>query len=195
MNVKQDTCQCCVCLCPLTCVKCFLCSVRVLTYQPSTVRMSNVQGLDPSYLTSTLADYAVPFHPSTLATIPTDMQSESAAHTGSQHYHSAVGRKIITFLSLTFRSGIVFLNSSRSSGMFVTALFSVKQLCCVCICPPFNIQSITKLPCFSVSNTEFSLSHILEVQFGNPVHNWNTELDVSSFQTCNPQHVYRMSHF
>uniref|UniRef100_A0A3Q1CK90 Protein inhibitor of activated STAT, 2 n=1 Tax=Amphiprion ocellaris TaxID=80972 RepID=A0A3Q1CK90_AMPOC len=46
----------------------------VLTYQP-TVRVPNVQTLDPSYLTSTLADYAVPFHPSTLATIPTDMQS------------------------------------------------------------------------------------------------------------------------
>uniref|UniRef100_G3NN18 Uncharacterized protein n=1 Tax=Gasterosteus aculeatus TaxID=69293 RepID=G3NN18_GASAC len=46
----------------------------VLTYQP-TVRVPNVQALDPSYLTSTLADYAVPFHPSTLASIPTDMQS------------------------------------------------------------------------------------------------------------------------
>uniref|UniRef100_A0A3Q1I6J4 Uncharacterized protein n=1 Tax=Anabas testudineus TaxID=64144 RepID=A0A3Q1I6J4_ANATE len=50
----------------------------VLTYQP-TVRVPNVQPLDPSYLTSTLADYAVPFHPSTLATIPTDMQSESVS--------------------------------------------------------------------------------------------------------------------
>ncbi|KAM8887091.1 E3 SUMO-protein ligase PIAS2 isoform 2-T3 [Spinachia spinachia] len=46
----------------------------VLAYQP-TVRVPNVQALDPSYLTSTLADYAVPFHPSTLASIPTDMQS------------------------------------------------------------------------------------------------------------------------
>lgn len=51
--------------------------LRVLTYQP-TVRVPNVQALDTSYLTSSLADYAVPFHPSTLATIPTDMQSESA---------------------------------------------------------------------------------------------------------------------
>lgn len=50
---------------------------RVLTYQP-TLRVPNVQALDTSYLTSSLADYAVPFHPSTLATIPTDMQSESA---------------------------------------------------------------------------------------------------------------------
>lgn len=46
----------------------------VLTYQP-TVRVPNVQALDPSYLPPTLADYAVPFHPSTLATIPADMQS------------------------------------------------------------------------------------------------------------------------
>lgn len=52
---------------------------RVLSYQP-TVRVPNVQALDPSYLNSTLADYAVPFHPSALASIPTDMQSESEKH-------------------------------------------------------------------------------------------------------------------
>ncbi|XP_069378942.1 E3 SUMO-protein ligase PIAS2 isoform X3 [Paralichthys olivaceus] len=60
----------------------------VLTYQP-TVRMPNVQSLDPTYLTSTLADYAVPFHPSTLATIPTDMQSLdlfSLIQADPQHY-------------------------------------------------------------------------------------------------------------
>lgn len=55
-----------------------LSSFSVLSYQPSTVRVPNVQALDAPYLTSTLADYAVPFHHSTLATIPTDMQSESA---------------------------------------------------------------------------------------------------------------------
>lgn len=48
--------------------------LRVLTYQPSTVRVPNVQPLDTSYLTSSIADYAVPFHHSTLSTIPTDMQ-------------------------------------------------------------------------------------------------------------------------
>ncbi|XP_028270759.1 E3 SUMO-protein ligase PIAS2 [Parambassis ranga] len=60
----------------------------VLAYQP-TVRVSNVQALDPAYLTSTLADYAVPFHPSTLATIPTDMQSLdlfSLIQADPQHY-------------------------------------------------------------------------------------------------------------
>ncbi len=50
-------------------------SFRVLTYQPSTVRVPNVQALDTSYLTSSIADYSVPFHHSTLSTIPTDMQS------------------------------------------------------------------------------------------------------------------------
>ncbi|XP_057209689.1 E3 SUMO-protein ligase PIAS2 isoform X1 [Triplophysa rosa] len=50
-------------------------STGVLTYQPSTVRVPNVQTLDTSYLTSSIADYSVPFHHSTLSTIPTDMQS------------------------------------------------------------------------------------------------------------------------
>ncbi|XP_068167626.1 E3 SUMO-protein ligase PIAS2 [Antennarius striatus] len=60
----------------------------VLTYQP-TVHLPNVQALDPSYLASTLADYAAPFHPSALATIPTDMQSLdlfSLIQADSQHY-------------------------------------------------------------------------------------------------------------
>ena len=52
---------------------------RVLTYQPSSVRMPTVPSLDAPYLSSTLADYAVPFHHSTLASIPTDMQSRPTA--------------------------------------------------------------------------------------------------------------------
>ncbi|MED6240317.1 hypothetical protein ATANTOWER_019237 [Ataeniobius toweri] len=36
--------------------------------------MPNVTDLEQSYLTSALAEYAVPFHPSTLASIPTEMQ-------------------------------------------------------------------------------------------------------------------------
>uniref|UniRef100_A0A8C5ELN5 E3 SUMO-protein ligase PIAS2-like n=1 Tax=Gouania willdenowi TaxID=441366 RepID=A0A8C5ELN5_GOUWI len=47
---------------------------KSLCYFP-TVRVPNVQTLDPSYLTSSLADYAVPFHSSTLANIPADIQS------------------------------------------------------------------------------------------------------------------------
>lgn len=60
----------------------------VLAYQP-TVRVPNVQTLDPSYLTSSLADFTVPFHPSTLATIPTDIQSLelfSLLQADPQHY-------------------------------------------------------------------------------------------------------------
>ena len=52
---------------------------RVLTYQPSSVRMPTVPSLDAPYLSSTLADYAVPFHHSTLASNPTDMQSRPSA--------------------------------------------------------------------------------------------------------------------
>ncbi|KAM4746043.1 E3 SUMO-protein ligase PIAS2 isoform 2-T2 [Anableps anableps] len=60
----------------------------VLTYQPS-LRMPNVPGLEQSYLTSAIAEYAVPFHPSTLASIPTEMQSLdlfSLIPTDPQHY-------------------------------------------------------------------------------------------------------------
>ncbi|XP_013886373.1 E3 SUMO-protein ligase PIAS2 [Austrofundulus limnaeus] len=58
----------------------------VLAYQPS-VRIPNIQSLDQTCLTSTLVDYGVPFHPSTLSTIPTDMQSLlSLIQTDPQHY-------------------------------------------------------------------------------------------------------------
>ncbi|XP_023679075.1 E3 SUMO-protein ligase PIAS2 isoform X2 [Paramormyrops kingsleyae] len=63
----------------------------VLAYQPPAVRLPNVQALDPSYLASSLADYAVPFHHSTLSTIPTDMQSLdlfSLIQGDSQHYRT-----------------------------------------------------------------------------------------------------------
>ncbi|XP_077457535.1 E3 SUMO-protein ligase PIAS2 [Stigmatopora argus] len=61
----------------------------VLTYQPSNLRMPTVQALDPSYLASSLSDFTVPFHPSTLASIPTDMQSLdlfSLIQADPQHY-------------------------------------------------------------------------------------------------------------
>lgn len=83
--------------------------LRVLSYQP-TVRVPNVQALDPSYLNSTLADYAVPFHPSALASIPTDMQSESEKHSLTVSYvHIDTVQNLIL---LSFRSGSVFLNSN-----------------------------------------------------------------------------------
>lgn len=89
----------------------WLFSFRVLAYQPS-VCLPNVQALDPSYLTSTLPDYAVPFHSSTLATIPTDPQSESAVLIRPV-IHDWIG---INFLSSPFRSRYVFFHS-RPPGM------------------------------------------------------------------------------
>ncbi|XP_066510526.1 E3 SUMO-protein ligase PIAS2-like isoform X2 [Hoplias malabaricus] len=68
-------------------------SKGVLTYQPSTVRVPSVQTLDTSYLTSSIADYAVPFHHSTLSTIPTDMHSLdlfTLLQPDPQHYRSPV---------------------------------------------------------------------------------------------------------
>ncbi|XP_029506037.1 E3 SUMO-protein ligase PIAS2-like isoform X1 [Oncorhynchus nerka] len=61
----------------------------VLTYQPSTGRLPNA--LDTPYLMSSLADYTVPFHHSTLSTIPTDMQSLdlfSLIQGDPQHYRA-----------------------------------------------------------------------------------------------------------
>ncbi|XP_036382485.1 E3 SUMO-protein ligase PIAS2 isoform X2 [Megalops cyprinoides] len=63
----------------------------VLTYQPSPMRVPNVQALDTTYLASSLADYAVPFHHSTLSTIPADMQSLdlfSLIQGDPQHYRT-----------------------------------------------------------------------------------------------------------
>ncbi|CAL8326941.1 unnamed protein product [Arctogadus glacialis] len=63
----------------------------VLTYQPSSGRMPTVPSLDAPYLSSSLADYAVPFHHSSLASIPTDMQSLdlfSLIQADSQHYRA-----------------------------------------------------------------------------------------------------------
>ncbi|KAK3514859.1 hypothetical protein QTP70_033793, partial [Hemibagrus guttatus] len=80
-------------------------SKGVLTYQPSTVRVPNVQPLDASYLTSSLADYAVPFHHSTLSTIPTDMQGLdlfSLLQADSQHYRTPV---FLENLSSSIQSG------------------------------------------------------------------------------------------
>ncbi|XP_041756294.1 E3 SUMO-protein ligase PIAS2 isoform X2 [Coregonus clupeaformis] len=63
----------------------------VLPYQPSTVRLPNAQALDTSHRTTSLADYAVPFHHSPLSTIPTDMQSLdlfSLIQGDRQHYRA-----------------------------------------------------------------------------------------------------------
>ncbi|KAJ8263069.1 hypothetical protein COCON_G00155260 [Conger conger] len=74
----------------------------VLTYQPSTMRVPNIQTLDTSYLASSLAEYAVPFHHSTLSTIPTDMQNFFTLFQGDpQHYRPPVSLAPPTLLNPT----------------------------------------------------------------------------------------------
>ncbi|XP_062873833.1 E3 SUMO-protein ligase PIAS2 [Trichomycterus rosablanca] len=80
-------------------------SKGVLTYQPPTVRVPNVQTLDTSYLSSSIADYAVPFHHSTLSAIPTDMQGLdlfSLLQADPQHYRTPV---FLDNLSSSIQSG------------------------------------------------------------------------------------------
>ncbi|XP_061119163.1 E3 SUMO-protein ligase PIAS2-like isoform X1 [Conger conger] len=63
----------------------------VLAYQPSTLRMPNIQAVDTSYLTSSLADYAVPFHHTALSTISADMPGLdlfSLIQGDAQHYRT-----------------------------------------------------------------------------------------------------------
>ncbi|KAJ8286979.1 hypothetical protein GJAV_G00045570 [Gymnothorax javanicus] len=63
----------------------------VLAYQPPTLRMSNIPTVDTSYLTTSLADYAVPFHHTTLSTISADMPGLdlfSLIQGDAQHYRS-----------------------------------------------------------------------------------------------------------
>ncbi|XP_061529205.1 E3 SUMO-protein ligase PIAS2 isoform X2 [Phycodurus eques] len=91
----------------------------VLPYQPSNLRVPTVQALDPSYLTSTLADYAVPFH-QTLATIPTDMQSLdlfSLIQADPQHYRPQMFLENLTstMQSVTSASTSSALVSSSTS--------------------------------------------------------------------------------
>ncbi|XP_016149887.1 E3 SUMO-protein ligase PIAS2 isoform X2 [Sinocyclocheilus grahami] len=94
----------------------------VLTYQPSTVRVPNVQALDTSYLTSSIADYSVPFHHSTLSTIPTDMQSLdlfSLIQGDPQHYRGPI---FLDNLSNSLQSASTSLVSS--SAPYETATHS-----------------------------------------------------------------------
>uniref|UniRef100_A0A6Q2X067 Protein inhibitor of activated STAT, 2 n=1 Tax=Esox lucius TaxID=8010 RepID=A0A6Q2X067_ESOLU len=84
----------------------------VLTYQPSTVRMPNVQSLD-NYLARSLADYTLPYQHPSLSSIPTDMQSLdlfSLIQGEQQHYRPP------TFLD--------HLNSNLQSATTSTALVS-----------------------------------------------------------------------
>ncbi|KAG5281002.1 hypothetical protein AALO_G00066380 [Alosa alosa] len=86
----------------------------VLAYQPPAVRVPNVQGLDPTYLASSLADYAVPYHHSALSTIPADMQGLdlfSLIQGDPQHYRAPM------FLDNLSSS----LQSATTSGSLVSS--------------------------------------------------------------------------
>uniref|UniRef100_A0A8C2EJT1 Protein inhibitor of activated STAT, 2 n=1 Tax=Cyprinus carpio TaxID=7962 RepID=A0A8C2EJT1_CYPCA len=96
----------------------------VLTYQPSTVRVPNVQTLDTSYLTSSIADYSVPFHHSTLSTIPTDMQSLdlfSLIQGDPQHYRGPI---FLDSLSNSLQSATTSTSLVSSSAAYETATHS-----------------------------------------------------------------------
>lgn len=100
-------------------------SKGVLTYQPSTVRVPNVQALDTSYLTSSIADYSVPFHHSTLSTIPTDMQSldlfSLIQGDPQQHYRGPI---FLDNLSSSLQSGTTSASLVSSSAQYETATHS-----------------------------------------------------------------------
>ncbi|XP_063051772.1 E3 SUMO-protein ligase PIAS2 isoform X2 [Engraulis encrasicolus] len=87
----------------------------VLAYQPSAVRVPNVPSLDPTYLTSALADYGVPYHHSTLSTIPAEMQGldlYSLIQGDPQHYRAPM---FLDTLSGSLQS------AATSSGGLVTS--------------------------------------------------------------------------
>ncbi|XP_073696064.1 E3 SUMO-protein ligase PIAS2 [Garra rufa] len=97
----------------------------VLTYQPSTVRVPNVQALDTSYLTSSIPDYSIPFHHSTLSTIPTDMQSldlfSLIQGDPQQHYRGPI---FLDSLSSSLQSATTSTSLVSSSASYETATHS-----------------------------------------------------------------------
>ncbi|KAI1905220.1 hypothetical protein AGOR_G00013880 [Albula goreensis] len=93
----------------------------VLAYQPSTLRVPNVQTVDTSYLTSSLADYAVPFHHSTLSTLPADMQGLdlfSLIQGDPQHYRTPMFLDSLpsSLHSPTSSSGLISSSSQYESN-------------------------------------------------------------------------------
>uniref|UniRef100_A0A8C8CZB7 Uncharacterized protein n=2 Tax=Oncorhynchus tshawytscha TaxID=74940 RepID=A0A8C8CZB7_ONCTS len=103
----------------------------VLSYQPSTVCLPNVHALDTSsYLTNSLADYTVPFHHSTLSTVPTDMQGLdlfSLIQGDPQHYRAPMFLDNLTssLQGATTSAGLVSSSSQyeTSSHLFSTSSY------------------------------------------------------------------------
>ncbi|XP_070992156.1 E3 SUMO-protein ligase PIAS2-like isoform X3 [Oncorhynchus clarkii lewisi] len=101
----------------------------VLTYQPSTGRLPNVPALDTPYLMSSLADYTVPFHHSTLSTIPTDMQSLdlfSLIQGDPQHYRAPMFLDSLTssLQGATTSAGLVSSSSQYDTSSHHTTASS-----------------------------------------------------------------------
>ncbi|XP_031426413.1 E3 SUMO-protein ligase PIAS2 isoform X2 [Clupea harengus] len=91
----------------------------VLAYQPSAMRVPNVQSLDPSYLSPSLADYAGPFHHSMTA-IPADMQGLdlfSLIQGDTQHYRAPM---FLDNLSSSLQSATTSGSLVSSSGQYET---------------------------------------------------------------------------
>ncbi|XP_058845059.1 E3 SUMO-protein ligase PIAS2-like isoform X3 [Acipenser ruthenus] len=75
-------------------------NTRVVSYQPPAGRGPSMQTVDTSFLPSALADYAVPFHHSTLSTIPTDMQAVYCGGNNAVDNRPMIFYKGLDFLSL-----------------------------------------------------------------------------------------------
>uniref|UniRef100_A0A3Q2G028 Protein inhibitor of activated STAT, 2 n=1 Tax=Cyprinodon variegatus TaxID=28743 RepID=A0A3Q2G028_CYPVA len=92
----------------------------VLTYQPS-VRLPNVPSLEQTYLSSALAEYAFPIHSSTLASIPTEMQSKNSS--SSQHFRSQMYLENLSGIqsSVAAGSSSALVSSSSSSSSYNTS--------------------------------------------------------------------------
>ncbi|KAI2664502.1 E3 SUMO-protein ligase PIAS2 [Labeo rohita] len=89
------------------------------------VRVPNVQALDTSYLTPPIVDYSVPFHHSTLSTIPTDMQSldlfSLIQGDPQQHYRGPI---FLDSLSSSLQSATTSTSLVSSSAPYETATHS-----------------------------------------------------------------------
>jgi len=147
--------------------------VRVLTYQPSTVRVPNVQALDTSYLTSSIADYSVPFHHSTLSTIPTDMQSMHLSSLPSNqicfNLCSSFYRNtnMSNYTHLSHRSWFIFSDSRGSPGMSETFLQRHIKIACMHTYV-YSLQCCLPLVSFIVLSATLQRPHIFRQSLQQP---------------------------
>ncbi|XP_041102691.1 E3 SUMO-protein ligase PIAS2-like isoform X2 [Polyodon spathula] len=96
-------------------------NTRVVSYQPSAGCGPSMQTVDTSFLPSALSDYAVPFHHSTLSTIPTDMQVYCDGN------NAVDNRPMIFYKGLDFLSLIQGDSQQYCAPMFLDSLGSTLQ--------------------------------------------------------------------